>query len=221
MGSTLQSKRRAAVTNNKGRAVNTELHYNHCTQDEGRRISRVDFLKRLGLLAGVALAGCSPFKALFKAYPRRFDDDATLIDNMLRAFVVTVIPGAPIDDEHLVRIYADRYYPFYQHSGFFVSQLAQRSKDLFGSERFDCLTLEQRTRVVQDGLQADVTVGRLFRAAIFMAQISFYAGIYNDEGGCPLIDFEGSNNGFTPDEMCYANNRTYLVRELTSNGNYA
>lgn len=201
--------------------MNAELHHINRTQDEGQRISRADFLKRLGLLTGVALVGCSPMEILFKAYPKKFDDDTALVDRMLRTFVVTVLPGAPIDDEHLVRIFTDSYYPFYQHCGFFVSQLAQRSEDQFGTERFDLLTLEQRTCVVQDGLQADETVRRLFRAAIFMAQISFYAGIYDDERGCQLIDFEGSNNGFTPDEMYYANNQAYLARELTGNGNYA
>jgi len=149
------------------------------------------------------------------------DSDEKLIDSILRAFVVTVIPGAPIDDPHLTRMYSDEFYPFHSYRGFFVSDLCRRGEDLYGTERFDQLSLEQRTKVVQDGLDADATTSRLYRGAIFMAQVSVYGSIYDDENGCSLIDFHGANSGFTPEEMCYRDNSPFLAGEITQDGNYS
>lgn len=185
-----------------------------------RKISRLDFLKQISMLIGFVAVGCSPVRVLLKAYPKKFDADTLLVDQILRAFVVTVIPGAPDDDPNLTRIYSDEYYPFHSYCGFFVSDLSRRSADLYGDDRFDRLSAEQRTNVIEDGLRADATVARLYRAAIFMAQVSFYAGIYDDEKGCPLIDFHGSNSGFTLDEMCYPDCSSLLAHECTKYGNY-
>lgn len=186
-----------------------------------RRISRIEFLKQMALVSGAVLVGCSPVKVLLKAYPGKFDTDSALVDRILRAFVVTVIPGAPVDQDDLVRIYTDEFYPFRNYCGFFAADLVQRSDDLFGTEKFEELTLEQRTAVIQNGLTADSTVHQLYTAAIFMAQVSFYGSIYNDDRGCALIDFQGTNTGFTPDEMCYNNVSPNLAREITVTGNYA
>lgn len=195
------------------------------TKDDGtflaRKISRLDFVKQMALLSGAVLVGCSPLKIFFKAYPGKFDTDSALVDRILRAFVVTVIPGASFDQPDLVRIYTDEFYPFRNYCGFFAADLVQRSKELFGTEKFDELTLEQRTSVIQNGLEADSTLRQLYTGAIFMAQVSFYGSVYNDDRGCALIDFHGTNSGFTPDEMCYNNASLSLAKEITSTGNYA
>ncbi|GEM_PF-1019258 len=183
-------------------------------------ISRLDFVNQLTLILGGVCAGCSPVKILLKCYPDKFKQQSSDMDDMLRAFVVTVIPGAPIDNEHLIRVFHDDYYPFSPYTGFFLSDLAQRSQELFQTEKFCELSLAQRTRVVQAGLKADATVARLYRGAILLAQVSFYAGIYDDEKGCPLVDFHGSNSGFSEDAMYYMNPVKLLACEATTTGNY-
>lgn len=185
-----------------------------------RKISRLDFLKQISLLMGFVAVGCSPVRILLKSYPKKFDADAELVDRILRAFVLTVVPGAEARDPNLTRIYKDEFYPFHSYCGFFASDLSSRGENLFGEHRFDRLSLEQRTRVIEDALEADATVVRLYRGAIFMAQVSVFAGIYDDDKGCSLIDFHGSNSGFTTDEMCYPDCSPLLAHETTSDGNY-
>lgn len=174
----------------------------------------------MALFSGVVIAGCSPIRILLKDYPKKFDRNAELKDTTLRAFVATVIPGARDDDPNLARIYTDDYYPFHSYCAFFVSDLSRRSAELYGSERFDLLSRDQRTHVIDNGLQADATITRLYEGAILMAQVSFYGGIYDDDEGCPLIDFHGTNSGFTAEEMCYPDSSLHLAREETNGGNY-
>lgn len=184
-------------------------------------ISRRFFLGQVAAASAAFVAGCTPVRVLLKSYPQKFDKERQLIDTILRSFVVAVIPEATLDDENLTRIYSDTFYPFHKYCGFFVSDLSDRSKNLFGNEKFDQLSLKHRTAVIEDGLQADGTTARLYRGAILMAQISFYGGIYDDEKGCPLIEFEGTNQGFDQEEMCYVNSSAFLASEVTTDGNYS
>ena len=187
----------------------------------GRTLSRLDFLKQIGIFSGAVLVGCSPIRILLKDYPNRYDRDEGLRTAILRAFVTTVIPGAPPDDPDLVRMFDDEYYPFHAYCGYFVSDLNDRSANRYDGTPFDALAPDLRREIIQQGLDADATTARLYRGAVLMAQASFYGGIYDDEKGCPLIDFHGTNNGFTPEEMCYANCRPLLAREATLTGNYS
>ncbi|MGH7455398.1 MAG: hypothetical protein ACRENG_28855, partial [bacterium] len=171
-------------------------------------------------LTGFAATGCSPVRILLKAYPEKFDQDKQLVEKTLRAFVLTVVPGASLDDPNLIRIYSDDYYPFCRYCGFFVFDLAKRSAKLYGDERFDQFVLAQRTAVIETGLRADASVARLYRAAVFMAQVSFYGGIYEDEKGCPLIDFHGTQSAFGDEKMFYPQCTALLAREITRDGNY-
>jgi hypothetical protein len=184
-----------------------------------RRVSRLSFLKQISVILGIAVSGCSPLRILLKDYPRKFDDDPGLRESTLRSFVTTVIPGAAIDEPDLVRIYGDSYYPFHPYCGFFVSDLSRRSSDLFGTDEFSRLPPEQRTAVIEDGLDADATIARLYRGAVLMAQASYFGGIYGDAKGCPLIDFHGANRGFTEREMYYPNASAFLASEATVDGN--
>lgn len=193
---------------------------NAINQAFGRQISRLDFLKQVGIFSGSILVGCSPIRILLKDYPKRYDSDTTLREATLRAFVTAVIPGAPPDEPNLVRMFSDDYYPFRSYCGFFVSDLNKRSKELYDMNRFDELTPVQRTEIIRQGLDADATTARLYRAAILVAQASFYGGIYDDEKGCRLIGFEGTNSGFAPEEMSYTNCSLVLAHEATSSGNY-
>jgi len=184
-----------------------------------RRVSRLSFLKQLSVILGVAVSGCSPLRIFLKDYPRKCDDDPRLRESTLRSFVTTVIPGAAIDEPNLARIYSDPFYPFHPYCGFFVSDLAARSSDLFGTDEFSRLPPERRTAVIEDGLRADATTARLYRGAVLMAQASYFGGIYDDVKGCALIDFPGANRGFTEREMYYPNASLFLADEATVDGN--
>ncbi len=189
-------------------------------REAARQISRKEFLKQFSMASALLFAACTPAKILLKAYPEEFKNDPELRERVLRAFVTAVVPGTEINNPDLVRIFEDEYYPFHSYCAFFASDLCNRSSNLFSEERFDRLTVAQRTKVIADGLEADATASRLYRGAILMTQVSFYAGIYNSEKGCPLIDFHGANMGFTPEEMYYPNSGSMLPHALTTNGIY-
>lgn len=181
-------------------------------------MSRREVLRGLGIVSLFALASCTPVKYVLNSHPSKYNDKGTL-DSILCAFVITVLPGAPIDDPNLVRIYTDDYYPFAEYASFFANDLDSRASDLY-KKSFVALAAEQRTVVIQDGLQADKTMVRLYKAAIYMAKVSFFAGIYDPSNGCPTIEFYGENNGFDPDEMYYRDAKRFMAREITHTGNY-
>lgn len=186
-----------------------------------KSITRRAFLNQLLLASGLALAGCSELRLLLKTYPEKYNRDKALAERMMRAFVETVIPGAPMDDPNLARIFFDDYYPFASYYGFFLYDLSKRSAGLFRKMAFENLPLLQRAQVIESGLEADGIIARLYRAAIFIAQFSYYAGIYDDQNGCPAIEFYGENAGFSRDEICYPNSTDLLAGEMTGDGNYA
>ena len=52
-----------------------------------------------------------------------------------------------------------------------------------------------------------------------MAQVSYYAGIYDPDKGCSLIDFPGRNAGFSLSELAGKNVEAALGDEMTVDGN--
>lgn len=188
---------------------------------QSRHLSRRSFLAQISALSASVLIGCTPLRILFKSYPNKYDTDRQLEDGFLRALVITIIPGASQEEPNLTRMFRDSYYPFHTFCGFFVSDLARRSQRRFAQERFDLLSPDQRTRVIQDGLEADAVTARLYRGAILMAQVSYFAGIYDDQRGCPLIEYYGAGSGYSESRMYYQNTELDLARELTQDGNYS
>lgn len=186
---------------------------------DSRMFSRRAFLSQLSVASAVALVGCTPMRILLKAYPKKYEVDRKLEDAFLRAFVMAVIPNAAPDEPHLIEMYKDRYYPFYRFSGFFTSDLAERSQKLFGRDRFDELSLAERTRVIQHALKSDAATVRIYQGAILMAQVSYYAGIYDDERGCPQIEFYGSEWAASGGQEPIRDSRLLLAHELTGTGN--
>jgi hypothetical protein len=152
-------------------------------------------------------------------YPVRYRNDAALQEATLRAFVITVIPGANRDDPDLVRMYHDRDYPFYPYSPYLVFDLSKRTRRRSPSGTFADLPADQRTSILCEALSSDETTSRLFKGAILMAQVSHYAGIYSPQRGCALIDFPGRNSGFTLQEISRPDAETYLGVAATSDGN--
>jgi hypothetical protein len=156
---------------------------------------------------------------LFDIYPRQFRKDVELQDRVLTGFVLTVIPGADARDPDLVRMYHDTDYPFYPYTGFLVHDLVRRSLQMFGTIAFERLNNEKRTALLQDALSSDDTTSRLYRGAMLMAQVSYYAGIYDPDKGCSLIDFPGRNAGFSVSQITCEHTSTAFGAELTIDGN--
>lgn len=182
-------------------------------------VSRRDVIRSLGLMAaGLAAGACAPLRILTRSFPAEFKHRPDVVDRVLRAFVSTVIPGADPDAADLTRAYVDPGYPFARYAEFFASDLARRAHDRFGEHAFDRLTINQRTVVIRDGLAADGTTRKLYQGAIYLAQIAFYGGIYDDDAGCPLIDFPGRYRG---DPVTYADAHQFLPPAQTPGGNYA
>ena len=182
-------------------------------------VSRREAVRSLGLMAaGLAAGACAPLRILTRSFPAEFKHRPDVVDRVLRAFVSTVIPGADPDAADLTRAYTDPHYPFARYAAFFASDLTRRAHDRFGEHAFDRLTINQRTVVIRDGLAADGTTRKLYGGAIFLAQVSFYGGIYDDDTGCPLIDFPGRYRG---DAVSYDDAQRFLPGALTHTGNYA
>lgn len=182
-------------------------------------IGRKEFIKKLSLLTGFFLASCTPLKVILKSYPDQFDE-VDRKEEILKAFVTTIVPGADIKDINICKIFNDEFYGFNKFCGFFVSDLCDKSQEMFNKADFHKLSIDQRTRVVQAGLEDDSTTSKLYTAAIYMAQVSSYCSIYDDEKGCKLIGFAG-NYGFMETEFTSKDFSSFLAEEVTLTGNYA
>jgi hypothetical protein len=182
-------------------------------------MTRRSFLGALTMMLGSALTGCSSLNLILGNYPDRYDHDGGLRERMLARFVGTIIPDARPDEPHLTRVFVDTYYPFHKYCGYFLSTLADASGYLFGHEDFDRLDLKDRTAVIERCLQKSGPPGRLATSAVFMAQYSYYAGIYDDQQGCPLIDFPGANDGLCPTTMSRDEVASHMARTMTTDGN--
>lgn len=184
-----------------------------------KSINRLEFIKKLALITGAIVSGCTPVRVFLKSYPDKYDDDIKFSGQILDAFVLTVIPGANPDDPDLSRIFNDDFYPFHQFCGFFTSDLCKKSMKLFGNDRFFELTANQKTQVIQAGLEDDFTTSQLYTAAIYIAQVSYFSCIYNDDKACALIDYQDSY-GFMNAEMYHKVYDKMLADEITLSGNY-
>jgi hypothetical protein len=183
-------------------------------------VSRRQALRQFTLItAGLAVA-CTPLRVLTHAYPAAFDDDAELLDEVLRGFVAVVIPGAPSNDPDLVRAFSDRELPFARYTPFFAADLCRRARARFGRS-FHHLQVDQRAAIIRDGLAADGTTRKLYGSAIVLAEVAFYAGIYDPKKGCALIGFEGSERWHPLTDITHPDAARFLPAALTIDGNHA
>lgn len=184
-----------------------------------RTCSRREVVRSLAwMLAGVAGAACTPLRIITRSFPAAFKNDPHLVERTLHAFAGAVIPGADHTGGTAVRALLDPQYPFAAYAGFFASDLAQRAFKRYGAGDFGRLTLDERTAVISEGLAADATTRKLYRGAIYLSQVAFYAGIYDDAAGCPAIAFHGFYRG---EEISYGGPEAFLPAPHTANGNCA
>lgn len=187
-----------------------------------RQMARREAVRRLAVLgAGLAAAACTPLKIVLHLYPEDFDKDPRRVDQVLRAFVTAVLPGAAEDDPDLIRAYHDTTYPLGKYRSFLAADLSRRAWNGFGTDAFQELSLEQRTEIIRCAVASGGTTARLYHGAMFLAQVAFYSGIYDDAKGCPLIGFEGRYQFRGIEATTYAEPERFLARAVSRDGNPA
>jgi hypothetical protein len=181
-------------------------------------VTRRQALRSIGLLAAGTLAGCTPVRIALKWAPANYSGGAPLVDRVLRAFVATVLPGADPQRLECARVFVDANYPFASYASTFAADLSSRAHHSYGAPNFALLGPAERTAVVQAALRADAATRKLYTGAIFLAQVAFYSGFY-DDGGCSLIGFEGRFRSRPVNELGYADPAAYMARATSRNGN--
>jgi len=167
----------------------------------------------------LAVGGCTPLRYALHLYPDGLDGtDAG--DRILAAFAHTVIPGAPPGDASIFRPLTDPELPFRRYSAFLAADLNRRARGAFGRD-FDRVTPGQRMEVVERALAADGTTAQLYGGAVYLVQIAYYAGIYDDQRGCPLIGFDGAYRFRGVEATSFPDPDHYLARQVSPDGNPA
>jgi hypothetical protein len=181
-------------------------------------MERREVVRYLSWLAVTAVAGaCTPLRIVTRSFPTEFKTDPDLVAETLRAFTAAVVPGFEPGRSDPARALLDTRYKFAKYAPYFASDLTRRTEQRFPGRDFASLDIEQRTRVITDGLAADATTRKLYRGAIYLTQIALYAGIY-DSRGCALIRFEGRYRGA---KVSYTNPDSFLPAPATTRGNAA
>lgn len=157
-------------------------------------------------------------RMVLKIFPHEYCKNNSLKEKYLRAFVTTIIPGANENEDNLVKMYLDSYYPFQTYCGYFVYDLNKRSNKLFNKKEFFDLSYDEKTQVINNALNGRELARRLYKGAILMAQVSYYGAVYDEEKGCPLIDFPGRNNGYSKEELAYPYSKELFDNELSLDG---
>lgn len=185
------------------------------------RMGRREALKLLGLVgAGAAFGACTPVRAFMGWYPARFRDDE-LVGLVLEAFADAIVPNGGADPAELVRPLYDERFPLHGYGNYLAADLSRRARSECGDARFHLLSRADRTRAIDAGLGADGTTRKLYGGAIFLVQLGFYAGIYDDERGCPAIEFEGRYRPYSLSERTYGRAEEFLADEIGHRGNFA
>jgi hypothetical protein len=186
------------------------------------RLDRRAALRRLAVLgAGLVASACAPMRVVLHLYPEDFDESPELTRLILGGFVTAVIPGASEDEPNLTRALTDPAFPLARCAGYLAADLCKRSAGQFGTARFDALDVARRTEVIKAGLSEGGTTSRIYNGAIFLTQIAYYAGIYDDDRGCPLIEWEGRYRFRGLEATTYPNPGRFLARALSADGNPA
>lgn len=184
-------------------------------------LPRRSFLLGAAGLAVTLAEGCTPVRYLFHADDIDFDRQGSSTERTLRAFVITVIPGIPPGDPELTRIYFDTRFPFRKIAGFFAADLRDRARSLSDRRAFDDCGEATRIRIIEQALESgDGSIVRMYRGAIFAAQVSCYGGIYG-RGGCSLIDFPGPNSGYPEQVQFHPDAGERCAPGMTLDGNFA
>ena len=184
-------------------------------------MSRRAALVRLGVMtAGVAAAGCAPAAMAGRAlYPEAVALDEDTVQRVLTAFAAVVIPE-PDAAGAVVRCFAVPELRFAEFRDEFTADLMRRADQLARTDRFDRLPAEQRRAIVQSGIDGG-TVSRRLYAAVFLTQVVYYSGIWNEQGACPFIGYAGAYAFTGYDALTWPDPGRFFPVSLTTDGNPA
>ena len=183
-------------------------------------VSRRAMLKTLALSAAALGTGCTPVRFLLRTTNTDLAEDPRRIDEVLKGFVDAVVPGCDPDHAGAIRALGDPQLPFARYRSFLASDLCPRAGELCGQRYFEQLPRSERARVIADGLSADRLTRKLYTGAVFLTQVSLLAGIYDDQAGAPLINFDGGYQFRGLSAVSYPNPERFLPSALTATGNY-
>ena len=116
------------------------------------QISRRKTIKGFALLIMGMSVGCQPGRVALGIYPKEFKNSSSKADQVLGTFMKTVVPGVPVGPE-LTQVFHDKFYKMEKYHGFLASDLCRRSSRIYNTS-FERLTTQQRTVVIQDGLDS-------------------------------------------------------------------
>jgi hypothetical protein len=184
-------------------------------------ISRRDALRALGALGVLALAGCAPARIVLGLYDRPAEDGPAGAERTLAAFADTVVPGLDPALPDRTRVYRDPSYPLARYRDYFVADLNRRAGERTAGRAFAALAAAERAHVVSAGLAAGGVTGDLYAGAVFLTQIALYAGIYDDEAGCALIDYPGGGRPLSAAEQGLPRPERFFAESRSPTGNPA
>lgn len=171
--------------------------------------------------AGLAAPGCIPLDRLLSRYRSMLGDDPELETSIYRGLVDAVVPGldaGTLDSPNLTRVFFDEDLPFAPYHLDLSAHLCKSARRHFDDWRFDELNPAERRQVVRLGLNGGRLVGRLYAAGVFITQVATYAGIYDDDRGCAMIEYPGRNQLLNWGRMCYQDLRVSYTSDGVAPG---
>lgn len=186
----------------------------------GDPLTRRAAVARLGLLAAAAaLAGCTPLRIAFRAYPDRYDADGARVARVLRAFADTVVPGA--DPDAVGEVLSDPFYGLAPYLAYLAADLDRRADDL-GAPGFAEAGGPDRTALVRAATTSgDATTRKLYCGAVFLSQVAACGGSGDGDEARPRIGWEGRYRPRPLSELTYPEPERFLAAALTPDGNFA
>jgi len=179
-------------------------------------VPRRDVLRYLGLVPlALAAPGCSTIRLAGAVVPGAMDRAHRREPAVMQAFCRTVVPVADADVAQVARVYEDPQFPLAARLPLLVRDLEGRA----GGDGFDSLGGAARERIIQAGASARGPVGRLYRGAILLTQVAFYASIYDDARGCAAIDWPGAGRLPARAEFTHPDPGSFFGRSLSADGN--
>jgi hypothetical protein len=164
----------------------------------------------VGLAATGAASGCMVDGAS--------GDQIEHTDKLIRAFIETVVPDAPVQHPDITLAFRDELYGFTKYRWLFNFDLRKRACKLFGTLNFHKLEILERQRVIEDALRTNGKMKRLYSGAIQLAQLTVYTGFYCEPERCEIIQFDA---GFMGGITSYPNPGQFFGRSMTVSGNIA
>ena len=181
-------------------------------------VTRREMLARGGTaLLGLAATACTPAVLTRALYPESAHLDPAAIDANLAALVTTVVPGAE-EPARMARLFADPALKLAPFRGALVAELDRRAHAR-GECSFAHLSLDDRTAVLQDALASGGIAAKLANGAVFLVQAVYFSGLWNADGACPMIGFEGPYQFRGFEALTYPDPDTFLPAATTRDGN--